>query len=106
MEVSATVYIADSRNMAEVPNEAVDLVVTSPPYWHLKDYQAEGQIGYGQTLHEYLVDLSRVWSEMFRVLRPGRRLCINIGDQFTRSVVYGRYKVIPSTPKSSPNVRR
>lgn len=90
-----TVYFADSRNMAELSDESVHLVVTSPPYWHIKDYGCEGQIGYGQSLHEYLVDLSRVWRECYRVLQPGRRLCINIGDQFARSVAYGRYKVIP-----------
>ncbi len=89
------IYIADSRNMAEVADESVHLVVTSPPYWHIKDYGVEGQIGYGQTLHEYLLDLSRVWHECWRVLKPGRRLCINIGDQFARAVIYGRYKVIP-----------
>lgn len=53
------------------------------------------QIGYGQTLHEYLYDLARVWKECWRVLMPGRRLCINIGDQFARAVLYGQYKVIP-----------
>jgi DNA modification methylase len=95
MAVRATIYIADSRNMAEVADESVHLIVTSPPYWHLKDYEAQGQIGYGQTLHEYLLDLSRVWRECWRVLKAGRRLCINIGDQFARSIVYGRYKVIP-----------
>ncbi len=95
MNPSATIFIADSRNMIELADESVDLVVTSPPYWHLKDYGVTGQIGYGQTLHEYLLDLSRVWRECFRVLKPGRRLCINIGDQFARGIVYGRYKVIP-----------
>ncbi len=54
-----------------------------------------GQIGYGQSLHEYLRDLYRVWRECFRVLIPGRRLCINIGDQFARAILYGRYKIIP-----------
>lgn len=95
MQPQAVIYIADSRNMAEVADESVHLVVTSPPYWHIKDYGVEGQIGYGQTLHEYLLDLSRVWRECWRVLKPGRRLCINIGDQFARAVIYGRYKVIP-----------
>jgi len=95
MAVRATIYIADSRNMAEIADESVHLIVTSPPYWHLKDYGAQGQIGYGQTLHEYLLDLSRVWRECWRVLKAGRRLCINIGDQFARSITYGRYKVIP-----------
>ncbi|HVF09837.1 MAG TPA: DNA methyltransferase, partial [Abditibacteriaceae bacterium] len=85
----------DSRRMVEVEDGEVDLVVTSPPYWQIKDYGTAGQIGYGQSLHEYLFDLCRVWSESFRVLKSGRRLCINIGDQFARTSVYGRYKVIP-----------
>ncbi len=81
--------------MGEVADGSVDLVVTSPPYWHIKDYGISGQVGYGQSLHEYLKDLYRVWQECFRVLRPGGRLCVNVGDQFARAVVYGRYKIIP-----------
>jgi DNA modification methylase len=69
--------------------------VTSPPYWHIKDYGVPGQLGYGQSLHEYLKDLYRTWRECFRVIREGGRLCINVGDQFARAAVYGRYKVIP-----------
>lgn len=42
------IYIADSRNMAETPAESVALVVTSPPYWHIKDYGVPNQIGYWQ----------------------------------------------------------
>ena len=95
MEVKGTVIIGDSRNMAELGDESIDLVVTSPPYWHIKDYGVPGQIGYGQSLHEYLFDLSRVFKECFRILKPGRRLCVNIGDQFARAAIYGRYKVIP-----------
>jgi DNA modification methylase len=95
MENWAKIIIGDSRAMVEVADAAVDLVVTSPPYWHIKDYGAPGQIGYGQSLHQYLQDLYYVWSECFRILRPGSRLCLNIGDQFARSAIYGRYKVIP-----------
>jgi DNA modification methylase len=91
----ARVYLGDSRAMTEVEDGAVDLAVTSPPYWHIKDYGVPGQLGYGQSLHEYLKDLYRVWRECFRVLREGARLCINVGDQFARAAVYGRYKVIP-----------
>jgi len=91
----AKIIIGDSRKMIEVEDNSVDLVVTSPPYWHIKDYGVEGQIGYGQSLHEYLKDLYRVWKECYRVLKAGRRLCINTGDQFARSIIYGRYKVIP-----------
>ena len=91
----AKIIIGDSRKMIEVEDESIDLVVTSPPYWHIKDYGVPGQIGYGQSLHEYLKDLYRVWKECYRILKPGRRLCINIGDQFARSLIYGRYKIIP-----------
>ena len=81
--------------MPELEDDTVSLVVTSPPYWHIKDYGTDNQIGYGQSLHDYLKALFPVWKECFRVLTPGRRLCINIGDQFTRTSTYGRYKVIP-----------
>jgi len=94
-ENKAKIIIGDSRRMFELKDEEVDLVVTSPPYWHIKDYGIVGQIGYGQNLHEYLKDLYYVWKECFRVLRKGGRLCLNTGDQFARSIIYGRYKVIP-----------
>ncbi len=93
--VFSEIIIGDSREMREVKDESIDLVVTSPPYWHIKDYGTPGQIGYGQSLHEYLKNLYVVWKECFRVLKPGTRLCINIGDQFLRSIIYGRYKIAP-----------
>lgn len=95
MKTYTKIIIGDSRKMLEIGDSSIDLIVTSPPYWHIKDYGVLGQIGYGQSLHEYLKDLYRVWKECFRVLKSGRRLCINIGDQFARSIIYGRYKVIP-----------
>lgn len=91
----AKIIIGDSRKMIEIEDSCIDLIITSPPYWHIKDYGIPGQIGFGQSLHEYLKDLYRVWKECYRVLKPGRRLCINVGDQFARSIIYGRYKVIP-----------
>jgi len=81
--------------MRELADESVHLVVTSPPYWQLKDYGHNGQIGYNDTYEDYINNLSLVWSECYRVLHKGCRLCVNIGDQFARSVYYGRYKVIP-----------
>lgn len=92
---SSKVYITDSRDLGEIEDGSVHLMVTSPPYWHIKDYGREDQVGHGQSLHEYLKDLYRLWEEVYRVLAPGRRACINIGDQFTRASVYGRYKVVP-----------
>lgn len=89
------IIIGDSRWMKELPDESVHLVITSPPYWQLKDYGSPKQIGFNDTYEEYINNLNLVWNECFRVLHKGCRLCINIGDQFARSVYYGRYKVIP-----------
>lgn len=78
-----------------MPDRSVHLVVTSPPYWQLKDYGTDEQIGYHDTYEDYVNDLNLVWQECHRVLYPGCRLCVNVGDQFARSAYYGRYKVIP-----------
>ena len=81
--------------MSQIPNESVGLIVTSPPYWQLKDYGSESQIGFNQSYEDYINHLNLVWSECHRILRPGCRLCINIGDQFARTAYYGRYKIVP-----------
>ncbi|MDZ4722575.1 MAG: DNA methyltransferase [candidate division Zixibacteria bacterium] len=81
--------------MSLVDDQSVHLVVTSPPYWQLKDYGSPNQIGFDHSYEEYINNLNLVWKECHRVLHDGCRLCINIGDQFARSVYYGRYKVIP-----------
>jgi len=89
------IITGDSRWMKEVSDESVHLIITSPPYWQLKDYGNGKQIGFNDSYEEYINNLSLVWNECHRVLHRGCRLCINIGDQFARSVYYGRYKVIP-----------
>jgi site-specific DNA-methyltransferase (adenine-specific) len=89
------IVFGDSRRMSNVPDKAVQLIITSPPYWQLKDYGVDNQIGYNDSYEEYINNLNLVWKECYRVLENGCRLCINIGDQFARSVYYGRYKVIP-----------
>ena len=95
MKTRHKVIIGDARWMKEIPDESVHLVVTSPPYWQLKDYGNGKQIGFNDTYEEYINNLNLVWNECHRVLHKGCRLCVNIGDQFARSVYYGRYKVIP-----------
>lgn len=95
MKTLHKIIIGDSRQMKEVIDESVHLIITSPPYWQLKDYGDERQIGFHDSYEEYINNLNLVWNECHRVLHKGCRLCINIGDQFARSVYYGRYKVIP-----------
>ncbi|MBD0287585.1 MAG: thermonuclease family protein [Flavisolibacter sp.] len=81
--------------MTELKDNSVHLAITSPPYWQLKDYGTEDQIGFHDNYESYINNLNLVWKECYRVLHNGCRLCVNIGDQFARSVYYGRYKVIP-----------
>lgn len=89
------IIFGDSRSLNKIKDKSVQLIITSPPYWQLKDYGAEDQIGFNDSYEEYINNLNLVWKECYRVLSDGCRLCINIGDQFARSVYYGRYKVIP-----------
>ncbi len=89
------VIFGDSRSLNKIKDKSVQLIVTSPPYWQLKDYGTDDQIGFNDSYEAYINNLNLVWQECYRVLSDGCRLCINIGDQFARSVYYGRYKVIP-----------
>lgn len=95
MKTKHLIINGDSRAMIEVPDNSVHLIITSPPYWQLKDYGTKNQIGFHDNYENYINNLNLVWKECHRILHNGCRLCINIGDQFARSVYYGRYKVIP-----------
>jgi site-specific DNA-methyltransferase (adenine-specific) len=95
MNTAHKIINSDSRQMNLVKDQSVHLIITSPPYWQLKDYGADHQIGFNDSYESYINNLNLVWSECYRVLHEGCRLCINIGDQFARSTYYGRYKVIP-----------
>ncbi len=95
MKTTHKIINGDSRIMQEIPDASVQLIITSPPYWQLKDYGHENQIGYNDSYENYINNLNLVWAESYRVLEPGCKLCINIGDQYARATYYGRYKVIP-----------
>lgn len=95
MKTNHVIINGDSRKMKELGDESVHLIITSPPYWQLKDYGSENQLGFNESYESYINNLNLVWNECYRVLHKGCRLCINIGDQFARAVYYGRYKVIP-----------
>lgn len=95
MKTFHKLILGDSRNLSHIKDKSVHLIITSPPYWQLKDYGHDRQIGFHDSYENYINNLNAVWAECYRVLHDGCRLCINIGDQFARSVYYGRYKVIP-----------
>lgn len=81
VETTHTLHLGDARNLAWVPDESVHLIVTSPPYWTLKEYAyGEGQMGHIADYEEFLDELDRVWAECARVLVPGGRICCVVGD--------------------------
>ncbi|MHA2330038.1 MAG: DNA-methyltransferase, partial [Candidatus Hodarchaeales archaeon] len=71
------VYFKSSENMSEIPSESVTLVVTSPPYWNVRDYGGD-QIGFGQSYEDYIMSLNKVWKECIRILQPNGKIAINV----------------------------
>jgi len=88
---SSKIYCKDSRNMSEIKNESISLIITSPPYYNLKNYngnhEINNQLGNPKSYEEYIQNLNSVWDECVRILHPDGKLCINImpifltGDQ-------------------------
>lgn len=77
------ILVGDVRDrLRELPADSFDCVVTSPPYWQLRDYAVEGQIGLEPTLAEHLTVLVAVFEEVRRVLKPHGTLWVNYGDCF------------------------
>ena len=81
------VVIGDSRHMTEVPDSSVQLIVTSPPYFDVKDYGAEN-IGSLDDFNEYLQEMQTVFRECYRVLEKGRYICVNICDIISHECKY------------------
>lgn len=88
--------LGDARDLAWLPAESVHLIVTSPPYWTLKEYEPnDGQMGHITSYDAFLDELDRVWSECLRVLVPGGRICCVVGDVCLPRKAAGRHHVVP-----------
>src|SRR5262249_32568726 len=87
----------DSRDMRELEPNSVHLILTSPPYWTLKEYnRAEGQLGYIANYETFLHELDKVWKQCFGALAQGGRLVCVVGDVcLSRRKNGGRHTVIP-----------
>lgn len=86
----------DARDLSGIPDQSVHLVVTSPPYWTLKKYNDhESQLGDVQDYDTFNSELAKVWSEVYRVLVPGGRLIIVVGDVCVSRRSFGRHAVFP-----------
>jgi site-specific DNA-methyltransferase (adenine-specific) len=77
-------------------DESIHLVVTSPPYWNLKQYNDnKDQLGHISGYEQFLTELTKVWRECFRILVPGGRLVCVVGDVCLSRKKHGRHVVVP-----------
>ena len=89
-------HLGDARDLRWIPAESIHLVVTSPPYWTLKDYEPnEDQLGAIEDYEQFLTELDKVWTECLRVLAPGGRICCVVGDVCVARKRGGRHFVVP-----------
>ncbi len=101
MNLSKTTHelrLGDARDLGFLQDESIHLVLTSPPYWTLKDYNgsaSSGQLGAIEDYEEFLVELNKVWRECYRVLVPSGRLVVVVGDVLLSRRKHKRHRMIP-----------
>ncbi len=95
-ETSHRLHSGDARDLSWIPDESIHLVVTSPPYWTLKDYAMnDKQMGSIKDYEIFLRELDKVWTECYRILVPGGRICCVVGDVCLPRRTAGRHYVMP-----------
>lgn len=90
-------YAGDARVMSGIEPESLHLVLTSPPYWTLKEYRdSDAQLGHIEDYEQFLHELGKVWQHCFEALVPGGRLICVVGDVcLSRRENDGRHTVVP-----------
>ncbi|MFZ0039594.1 MAG: site-specific DNA-methyltransferase [Candidatus Acidiferrales bacterium] len=95
-KVTQTLRCGDARELDWIADESVHLVLTSPPYWTLKEYPAnESQLGLVADYESFNDELDKVWRHCYRVLVPGGRLVCVVGDVCLSRRRHGRHMVMP-----------
>jgi site-specific DNA-methyltransferase (adenine-specific) len=95
-KATQTLRCGDARDLGWIPDSSVHLVLTSPPYWTLKEYpKNEGQLGFVADYERFHDELDKVWKHAFRVLVPGGRLVCVVGDVCLSRKRHGRHMVMP-----------
>jgi len=90
------IRLGDARDLSWLPDNSVHLVVTSPPYWTLKEYERNpAQMGEIAEYEGFLSELDKVWRGCARVLVPGGRICCVVGDVCISRRREGRHYVVP-----------
>lgn len=83
--MSATIICGDAlESLRAMETASVDCVVTSPPYWRMRDYEHEGQVGMEENLDDYVATMGNIFAEVLRVLTPSGTCWLNIGDCYAR----------------------
>ena len=70
------------EQLRELPDESVQCCITSPPYWNLRDYGVENQIGLEENIQDYLDKLTEIFSQVMRILKADGTLWMNMGDSY------------------------
>ncbi len=108
-DIANRVFNKSCESMAEIPDGVIDCCVTSPPYWGLRDYGHDGQIGLEPTPEAYIARMVAVFDEVHRILRPDGTLWLNVGDSYAsrRAVSRGKTHALgTSAPHLSERVNR
>lgn len=91
-----TLYHADARDLSFIKDKSVHLVLTSPPYFNLKEYRkGNNQLGIIDDYQQFVDELEKVWKECYRILVPGGRIVCVVGDVCLSRRKYGRHVVMP-----------
>jgi site-specific DNA-methyltransferase (adenine-specific) len=99
--------LGDARQIPYIPDSSIHLVITSPPYWTLKKYnENDAQLGHVSDYESFLGELNKVWNESFRVLVPGGRLIVVVGDVCLSRRANGRHVVVPLHADIAVNCRK
>ncbi|MGA2712946.1 MAG: site-specific DNA-methyltransferase [Bryobacteraceae bacterium] len=91
------IHLGDARDLSWIPDASVHLIVTSPPYWTLKEYAQgnEDQMGHFDNYDRFLSELDKVWRESRRVLVGGGRVCCVVGDVCIPRRKGGKHYLVP-----------
>jgi DNA modification methylase len=89
-------HLGDARDLSWIPDDSIHLVVTSPPYWTLKEYEKRnGQLAELEEYDNFLNELDKVWRHCERILVEGGRVCCVVGDVCIPRKRDGRHRIMP-----------
>ena len=94
------------QHLRQMPDECLDCVVTSPPYYGLRDYGCDGQVGLEETPEAYVQRLVDIFHEVKRCLKPEGTLWLNLGDSYSTGTTAGRQQSKnPGVGANNPNAQ-